>query len=291
MSGKEKEKEEEDSSSEEDVPATTTPKDKYALTPEEQKKQKLRDKKKNKRKRKRQQLGVKRTNEQKDEEEDKDEDEVKEHPLTVSDTVRALQEERDAVAQVEPPKKKVYGVQIDISTLERGSSLGYDPVMDKFSRSTEGEQSAQEMVLNETKKQHRGMRCSKCFALLCRDDDFEFINGQLHVTGGALKASWDGLIMKGGMVYCQKMHLVGYKKHVTFTNQSKSAVVLKVEKTTFTQNYVNNPAFEGTDKVKNRLQFQERGNEGLWRQLSLPPKDFIPTEFAPADRYHGPTAV
>jgi hypothetical protein len=109
--------------------------------------------------------------------------------------------------------------------------------MDKFARSTEGEQSAQEMVsrpslslspplslpysspslvyyihcsaatslillqvLNETKKQHRGLRCSRCFALLCRDDDFEYTNGQLHVTGEALKASWDGLIMKGGMV-------------------------------------------------------------------------------------------
>lgn len=126
-------------------------------------------------------------------------------------------------------------------------------------------------VLTETKKQHRGLRCSRCFSLLCRDDDFEYMNGQLNVTGEALKSSWDGLIMRGGMVcffliilqlylsyspfvsfrfsvlfvdllsqvYCQKMHLVGYKKHVTFTNKSKSVVALKVEKTTFTENYTN----------------------------------------------------
>ena len=209
---------EESSSDEEGGPATSTitTKDKYSLTPEEQKKQKLRDRKKNKRKRKRQQQGIKRVNDQKEAGGDEEEaEEVKEHPLTVSDTVRALKEERDAVAQVGggevdgPPKKRVYGVQIDLSTVERSmssflpshlslhshaasrnitqhhaaprsttqhhaaprsttqhhaslhattqpprtyncaeSNLGYDPVMDKFSRSTEGEQSAQEMVNN-----------------------------------------------------------------------------------------------------------------------------------------------
>eukprot|EP00026_Physarum_polycephalum_P015015 Phypoly_transcript_15594.p1 GENE.Phypoly_transcript_15594~~Phypoly_transcript_15594.p1 ORF type:complete len:297 (+),score=65.87 Phypoly_transcript_15594:27-893(+) len=284
---KREEEDESSSSDEEGGPTSTTDtKDKYSITPEEQKKQKLRDRKKNKRKRKRQQQGIKRAQEQG--EKGEGEEEVKEHPLTVAETVRALKEEADAVAQVEPPKKRVYGVQIDPADVPRGNNLGYDPVMDKFARSTEGEQNAQEMVLSEPKKQHRGMRCSRCFALLCRDDDFEYINGQLHVTGEALKATWDGLIIKGGMVYCQKMHLVGYRKHVTFTNQSKSAVVLKVEKTTFTENYVNNPAFANTEKIRNRLQFQERGNEGMWRQLSLPPEGYRPKELAPADRYHDP---
>jgi hypothetical protein len=121
---KEQDEERESSSDEEEEKPTATPKDKYALTPEEQKKQKLRDRKKNKRKRKRQQEGIKRVNERKENEETgEQEEEVKDHPLTVSETVRALKEERDAVAQVEPPKKRVYGVQIDISTIERGIIL------------------------------------------------------------------------------------------------------------------------------------------------------------------------
>jgi hypothetical protein len=53
-------------------------------------------------------------------------------------------------------------------------------------------------------------------------------------------------------------------------------------------NHYNSPTFANTDKVRNRLQFQERGNEGMWRKLSLPPEAHIPKEFAPADRYHDP---
>lgn len=261
---------------------TKPPTSSSTFTPEEAKKQKERDRKKSKRKKKRTQLAISRKDgDEEDEDEDGEETKV-DHPLTVSETLKVLKEEG-----AEPPKKRVYGVQIDKADIPKPGELEHTPAMEKFARSVDDEKNIPEMVLVEPAKQHRGLRCSRCFALLCRDDDFEYMNGQLNVTGEALKPSWDGLIIKGGMVYCQKMHLVGYRKHVTFTNLSRNAVILKVEKTTFTDNYVKNPAFAGSEKIRNRLQFQERGgNDGMWRQLSLPPEAMRPKELAPADRYH-----
>jgi hypothetical protein len=55
-----------------------------------------------------------------------------------------------------------------------------------------------------TKRQHYGLRCRKCFALLCRDDDFEYKNGQLWVNPVVLHNGWEGLIVKGDRVRLQK---------------------------------------------------------------------------------------
>ncbi len=72
------------------------------------------------------------------------------------------------------------------------------------------------------------------------------------------------------------MHVVGYKEASTWANESRSNIMLKVDKTTFIDNYVNkyvyllilsaleqiadlsylnfnSPAFHGSEKIKNKL--------------------------------------
>lgn len=48
-----------------------------------------------------------------------------------------------------------------------------------------------------------GLRCIKCFALLCRDNDFEYVNGKLWVNNDELrKSGWQGLETRGSWVCC-----------------------------------------------------------------------------------------
>jgi len=265
-----------------------------SITPEERKRLKQKQKKKNQRKRKRQEatggeIDHKDNNGTKDtqiEEEDDDDDEDDNEPsasMTVSDALKFLKD-----SGVEPPKKRVFGVAIDPSEYPKHEDVQtYDPVTNNFTRASTEKPEIEDEEAAKPKKQHKGLRCIKCFALLCRDADFEYVNGQLWVNSDELrKQGWQGLETRGSWVYCQNMHVVGSKKATTWTNKSKITVVLKVEKTTFMENFVNNPKFVGSDKIINKMQTVEKTNDGMWRQLSLPDKKYIPQTPAPADRYH-----
>ena len=90
------------------------------------------------------------------------------------------------------------------------------------------------------KKQHTGLRCKKCFALLARDTDFEYRNGSLFINPELHKdKTWQGLVIQKGNVYCQNMHIVGYREESSWTNTRLLLTVLKTNKTTFIENFVN----------------------------------------------------
>jgi hypothetical protein len=83
-----------------------------------------------------------------------------------------------------------------------------------------------------TKKAHRGLRCKKCFHLLCRDEDFRYHNNELWVASSVVKdKQWDGLLLRHGKVFCQKMHKVGSIQRTTRANNSVYIPVLNVSDT------------------------------------------------------------
>jgi len=92
------------------------------------------------------------------------------------------------------------------------------------------------------------LRCKKCLALLARDCDFEYKNGQLCVTPEIFKSGWEGIVMKGNTVYCQNIHPIGHKRSTTWTDQTIFVPVLTVTKTTFKENFLDNPDFQGSFK-------------------------------------------
>jgi len=103
------------------------------------------------------------------------------------------------------------------------------------------------------KRQHRGLRCPKCLALLVRDQDFDYKNGELWVDPTILSKGWEGIKMKGSTIYCQNMHSVGTKRFTTWTNESRFVPVLKVSKTTFKENFLDNPEFKDSSLIVNKL--------------------------------------
>jgi len=218
--------------------------------------------------------------------------------MTIADTLKMIKENVPAyeipkedkveVGDKQEEKKRVYGVCLDPSEYpkpDQEEKPTWDPILSRFAKSSEQVPSNEDQSTSEKpKKQHRGLRCIKCFSLLVRDEDFDYINGLLWVDNAIVKG-WDGLQFRGSWVYCQKMHVVGTKKSATWTNKTKPMIVIKTEKTTFSQNFLHNPEFLGSEKIRNKMQMSERGNEGMWRQLSLPPQQFLPAP-APIDRYH-----
>jgi len=140
------------------------------------------------------------------------------------------------------------------------------------------------------KKQHHGLRCKKCLCLLARDCDFEYRNGELWINPDIWKNGWEGIKTKGFTVFCQNMHPIGNKRATTWTNLTKYIPVLKVNKTTFVDNFINNPEFKESDLIKNKLIFSEKDG-GEWLRLSLPSKEYLPklSENICTDRYHQET--
>ncbi|XP_062517253.1 uncharacterized protein LOC134192531 [Corticium candelabrum] len=93
-------------------------------------------------------------------------------------------------------------------------------------------------IFSESKKQHNGLRCKKCFYLLCKDKDFRYHNDELWVASSVLNdKQWNGLLLKYGKVFCQKMHKVGSMQRTTHANNSILVPVLTVDKTTFRENF------------------------------------------------------
>lgn len=95
-------------------------------------------------------------------------------------------------------------VQLEIcpflSFVVESAKPAYDPVMSNFTRGEE-EDAANADEPEKPKKQHKGLRCIKCFALLCRDDDFDYINGKLWINSKLFKqGAWDGLTTRGSWV-------------------------------------------------------------------------------------------
>jgi hypothetical protein len=274
------EEEEDDSSSaEEHDNAKDNTVDKIA---EERKKQKLRERKKLKRKRRRQREAIQKKAQ---ENEENDKSTNGEQDDNEGETPNEHNDKADAQATEEgPPKKKVYGVCLDPEDYPHHDEIptNYDPTPLRFRRSDEPEQEE----APQPTKQHRGLRCKKCFSLLCRDLDFEYRNGQIWVDSDLVKKiGWGGLIVQGTRVYCEKMHIVGAKRAATWTNKTKYMLVIKVDHTTFIENFLKNPDFAGSELIKNRLNFSEPSNDGMWIKLSLPNRKFVP-EPRPTDRYH-----
>eukprot|EP00164_Ancoracysta_twista_P009933 GFYU01014828.1.p1 GENE.GFYU01014828.1~~GFYU01014828.1.p1 ORF type:complete len:342 (+),score=61.25 GFYU01014828.1:69-1094(+) len=106
----------------------------------------------------------------------------------------------------------------------------------------------QQDELTRPKKQHNGLRCLKCFSLLCHDDQFDYVNGELLIT--AQKGNCRGIIVSSGKVYCENMHICGATRGARFG--LKPEVILKAHKTTFTENYLLNPEFQNSDKIRNK---------------------------------------
>eukprot|EP01122_Echinamoeba_exundans_P000657 TRINITY_DN10581_c0_g1_i1.p1 TRINITY_DN10581_c0_g1~~TRINITY_DN10581_c0_g1_i1.p1 ORF type:complete len:286 (-),score=56.18 TRINITY_DN10581_c0_g1_i1:311-1168(-) len=99
-------------------------------------------------------------------------------------------------------------------------------------------------------KQHRGLRCKKCFCLLARDEDFEYRNGMLWLIGN--QRGWDGLSIRGENVFCQNNHRVGHKVARSYALVRTDVPVIKPDKTTWEENFVRNPEFAGSDFIKNK---------------------------------------
>jgi len=144
-----------------------------------------------------------------------------------------------------------------------------------------------EIAQKKKNRQHRGLRCKKCFYLLVRDEDFEYKNGQLWVKDTLKKIRWEGLKFKGNNVFCQNMHPVGVLKHSTWTNMTKYVPILKVDKTTFIENFINNPKYVDSPLIVNKLVKQETSGED-WLKLNLLEEKYLPKvdENLETDRYH-----
>jgi len=137
------------------------------------------------------------------------------------------------------------------------------------------------------KRQHHGLRCKKCLCLLARDCDFEYKNGLLWINPDIWKNGWEGIKTKNFTVFCQNMHPIGTSRATTWTNLTKYIPVIKVHKTTFIENFLNNPEFKDNPLIKNKLVVAEQDG-GEWLRLSLPPKEYIPevSKEICTDRYH-----
>ncbi|KAJ4458132.1 hypothetical protein PAPYR_6253 [Paratrimastix pyriformis] len=109
------------------------------------------------------------------------------------------------------------------------------------------------------RKQHTGLRCRKCFALLVRDEDFDLVNTLLVVNPVVFtkKAAWEGLIIRAGKIFCQNMHQVGVQERVALLGESRMTAVLQKAKTTWQQNFVENPAFANSEKLVNKLRLTD----------------------------------
>ncbi len=90
---------------------------------------------------------------------------------------------------------------------------------------------------SEPHKQHKGLRCKKCFALLVRDSDFDFRNGQL-VVNPEIAPDWEGLKFRGKTVYCKNIHVVGFREEQSFAKKTSVITIIKPQKTTFDENFV-----------------------------------------------------
>ncbi len=74
----------------------------------------------------------------------------------------------------------------------------------RFKRAGEQEKSeSSELETNsKPKRQHRGLRCNRCFQLLVRDKDFEYLNGRLYIDKQLLRdKSWEGILVQKGKVH------------------------------------------------------------------------------------------
>jgi len=83
------------------------------------------------------------------------------------------------------------------------------------------------------------------------------------------------------------MHGLGLMENSSFANKTIYIPMLKLDKTTFTENFVNNPKFANTDKVKNKLKFAEHQPGDILR-LSLLNAKYLPEldDNMIPDRYH-----
>jgi len=116
----------------------------------------------------------------------------------------------------------------------------------------------QDSISSKPKRQHHGLRCNRCFALLVRDKDFEYLNGRLYVDKQVLSdKTWEGLIIEKGKVFCKNMHAVGYMEPSTWTNKTIYSPVIRAETTTFENNFLNNPEFAGADFVQNKTRIEK----------------------------------
>lgn len=83
----------------------------------------------------------------------------------------------------------------------------YDSVTSNFVRAED--KAEEEVEPAKPKKQHKGLRCIKCWVLLCRDNDFDYVNGQLWIKTDELrKSKWEGLQTRGSWV-CVFLSLFG----------------------------------------------------------------------------------
>lgn len=97
-------------------------------------------------------------------------------------------------------------------------------------------------IINEQKepKQHHGLRCSKCFLLLAKDEDFKHYSNHIWIDPRVLqKRGLYNLKVKNDVVYCKNMHNIGRLEFSSFVNERIPIYRIKIPKTTFVENYVN----------------------------------------------------
>lgn len=186
---------------------------------------------------------------------------------------------------VSEKKKRVYGVWLQSGephSLEKEndgdktpsvsanqSAYSYQYITQNFHRSGESREHSvpPQNVDAEQQKKHTGLRCRKCFTLLLRDKDFQYRNGKLWATPSAIKEinlrKWQGLILQGQLVYCQNMHIVGFREPTTFANERVYSVGIKAHKTTFLENFTNNPTYKGGNIAERKSRFANNAEHSL----------------------------
>ncbi|KAK8809741.1 hypothetical protein WA158_000684 [Blastocystis sp. Blastoise] len=131
-----------------------------------------------------------------------------------------------------------------------------NPVFEKimnqyFDKEEEVKKNDEEII---QKKQHEGLRCTKCFLLLCPENDFLYGNGSIWTDPSVLnKHHFDNIYHKGRSVYCKNIHCIGRVEMSTYANKPHMLYRLFMEKTTFKDNYLNNPKYKGTKTIENRI--------------------------------------
>eukprot|EP00002_Diphylleia_rotans_P037347 TRINITY_DN8338_c0_g1_i1.p1 TRINITY_DN8338_c0_g1~~TRINITY_DN8338_c0_g1_i1.p1 ORF type:complete len:197 (+),score=45.78 TRINITY_DN8338_c0_g1_i1:33-623(+) len=146
------------------------------------------------------------------------------------------EQKQDQSGNIDPfeQEKKIYGVQLPPN--------GKLPriCVKQYREGDELDEAGK--VVHLAPRHHHGLRCLKCFSFLARDEDFDYTNGQLWVhppTRHDRPNPQRFLVRQGGRVYCENMHAVGNVQETTWANQTRFVFVIKVEKTTFMENYVN----------------------------------------------------
>eukprot|EP00743_Colponemidia_sp_Colp-15_P012880 GILK01014794.1.p1 GENE.GILK01014794.1~~GILK01014794.1.p1 ORF type:complete len:242 (+),score=35.58 GILK01014794.1:18-743(+) len=143
-------------------------------------------------------------------------------------------------------EKRILGpIRPSEAQLAAASRLVVPPLDEEFEEEADGQ---------EEKPCQVGLRCAKCFVRLVREHEFEYGNGQLWFSPKAPR--W-GFLLQHGKVYCKNMHSIG--SVVPVSGSQDYVPCVRMEKTTFQANFINNPLYVNSEKIINKVRFPGPG--------------------------------